>query len=60
LMPVTQPIRDAILRNANSSELRNICRQLNMRTLRRSALLKLARGQTTIEEVINSSVRDDI
>lgn len=60
LMPLTQQVKDAILRNANSSELRNICRSMNMRTLRRSALLKLARGQTTIEEVINSSVRDDI
>ena len=60
LMPLTEQIKDAILRGASSNELRTICRNMGMRTLRRSALLKLARGQTTVEEVINSSVRDDI
>jgi len=60
LMPMVEQIRDAILAGATSSELRKICNQLGMRTLRRSALLKLARGQTTIEQVINASVRDDI
>ncbi|MEQ1721940.1 MAG: type IV-A pilus assembly ATPase PilB [Pseudobdellovibrio sp.] len=60
LMPINEQIKEAILRNASSNELRNICRSLGVRTLRRSALLKLARGQTSIEEVINASVRDDI
>lgn len=60
LMPMVERIKDVILKGTNSSELRKICNSLGMRTLRRSALLKLARGQTTIEEVINSSVRDDV
>jgi type IV pilus assembly protein PilB len=60
LMPINDQIKEAILKNASSNELRNICRSLGVKTLRRSALLKLARGQTSIEEVINSSVRDDI
>lgn len=60
LMPITEEVKEAILRGASSTELRNICHRLGMRTLRRSALLKLARGQTTVEEVINSSVRDDV
>lgn len=60
LMPMVERVKDVILKGTNSSELRKICNSLGMRTLRRSALLKLARGQTTIEEVINSSVRDDI
>lgn len=60
LMPLTEQVKDLILRGANSNELRAACRNMGMRTLRRSALLKLARGQTTIEEVINSSVRDDL
>lgn len=60
LMPIADQIKDAVLRGASSNELRTICRKAGMRTLRRSALLKLARGQTTIEEVINASVRDDI
>jgi type IV pilus assembly protein PilB len=60
LMPMVEKIKDAILNNANSSDLRKLCSAIGTRTLRRSALLKLARGQTTIEEVINSSVRDDL
>ncbi|MFZ3231358.1 MAG: type IV-A pilus assembly ATPase PilB [Pseudobdellovibrio sp.] len=58
LMPMTEKIKNAILRNASTSELRQIARDTGVRTLRRSALLKLARGQTTIEEVINASVKD--
>ena len=58
-MPMTEPIRDAILRNASASELRKLTKQLGLKTLRRSGLLKLARGQTTIEEVVGTSVKDD-
>jgi len=60
LLPMTEKIKDLILRNVSALELRNACRQLGYKTLRRSALLKLSRGQTTIEEVINSSVRDNL
>ncbi len=60
LMPITEKIKEMILSNASAVELRNACRQMGFKTLRRSALLKLARGQTTIEEVLNSSVRDNI
>lgn len=60
LMPINQKVKEAILSGAGAAELRNICRALGLRTLRRSALLKLARGQTTVEEVINSSVRDNL
>ncbi|MCM2353850.1 MAG: type IV-A pilus assembly ATPase PilB [Pseudobdellovibrio sp.] len=59
LMPVTGQIKDAILRNASAAELRKLTKELGFRTLRRSGLLKLARGQTTIDEVLNTSVRDD-
>lgn len=58
VMPMTEKIKLAILRNASTTELRQIARDTGVRTLRRSALLKLARGQTTIEEVINASVKD--
>ncbi|MES2801053.1 MAG: type IV-A pilus assembly ATPase PilB [Bdellovibrionota bacterium] len=59
LMPLTEKIKEAILRNASAAELRRLTRELGYRTLRRSGLLKLARGQTTIDEVLNTSVRDD-
>lgn len=60
LMPINEQIKEAILRGASANELRNICRTLGFKTLRRSALLKLAKGLTTVEEVINSSVRDNL
>lgn len=58
LMPMTELIKQAVLRKANGSELRALCTKAGYRTLRSSALLKLARGQTTIEEVVNASVKD--
>ena len=59
LMPMTEKIKTAILKNVSTSEIRVIARESGVRTLRRSALLKLARGQTTVEEVINSSIKDE-
>jgi type IV pilus assembly protein PilB len=59
LMPMNEQIKDTILRGNLGIELRQISRNLGLRTLRRSALLKLARGITSIEEVINSSIKDE-
>jgi type IV pilus assembly protein PilB len=58
LMRMNEAMKEAIIRGASSQELRNLARQQGMRTLRRSALLKLKRGITSIEEVLNASVRD--
>jgi type IV pilus assembly protein PilB len=58
VMKMTEPIKEAVLRGASQAELRSIARSEGMRTLRRSAILKLKRGITTIEEVLNASVRD--
>ncbi len=58
IMRITEKMKDAILSGATSSQIRVLARQEGMRTLRRSALLKLKRGETTIQEVMNSSVKD--
>jgi type IV pilus assembly protein PilB len=58
LMEMTQRMREAILKGASASDLRIIAREEGMRTLRRSGLLKLKRGETTIIEVMNASVKD--
>jgi len=58
LFLMNEQTKDAILKGANTSQLRSLAREQGMRTLRRSALLKLKRGITTIEEVINASVKD--
>lgn len=58
IMKITEKIKDAILSGATAGQIRVLARQEGMRTLRRSALLKLKRGETTIQEVMNSSVKD--
>ncbi len=58
LLTMPEKVKEAILANASVSQLRGISHELGLRTLRRSALLKLKRGMTTIEEVVNASVKD--
>ncbi len=58
LMQMNEAIKEAVLKGGSTEELRRLSKDQGMRTLRRSALLKLKRGVTTIEEVLNASVRD--
>lgn len=58
VMLISEKMKELILSGASASELRIRAREEGMRTLRRSALLKLKRGETSIQEVLNSSVRD--
>lgn len=61
VMKVTSAVKDAIFKGASPLELkRHTVKHDNMKTLRNSALLKLKAGLTTIEEVLNSSVGDDL
>ncbi|MFN7729364.1 MAG: type IV-A pilus assembly ATPase PilB [Bdellovibrio sp.] len=57
-MKMSEKMKEAILSGSSANQLRTLARQEGMRTLRRSALLKLKRGETTIQEVLNASVRD--
>jgi type IV pilus assembly protein PilB len=52
VMPVTQEIRDLILRNAPTAEIREVAASQGMKTLRQNALQKVLDGVTTIEEVL--------
>ena len=58
LLPMTEKIKNLVLEGGNASQIRNMSRESGLKTLRRAALLKLARGQTTVEEVLNASVSD--
>jgi type IV pilus assembly protein PilB len=58
LMSMSEGIKEAILNEVSTGELRVIARKDGTKTLRRAALLKLKSGETTIEEVVNASVRD--
>ncbi len=59
-MKITNAVKEVIFKGGTPLELkRHAVMHDKMRTLRGSALLKLKRGLTTVEEVFNSSVGDD-
>jgi type IV pilus assembly protein PilB len=58
IMRMSERIKELILLEASAADIRNMAKKEGMRTLRRSALLKLKRGETTIDEVVNASVKD--
>ncbi len=58
VMKMSEKIKELVLNGASAADIRNMARAEGMRTLRRAALLKLKRGETTIEEVVNASVKD--
>ena len=56
VMEVNDELRELILVGASSLELRKKALEQGMITLRRSGLLKVAAGQTTMEEVLRETV----
>src|SRR6267143_1034620 len=52
VMPVTQEIRDLIIRNAPAVEIGETAQAQGMKTLRQNALQKVIEGGMTIEEVL--------
>jgi type IV pilus assembly protein PilB len=58
IMRMTERIKECVLKGGTAGDLRILAKSDGLRTLRRSALLKLKRGETTIEEVLNASIKD--
>ena len=56
VLEVTDELRELILVGASSLELRKKAIEQGMITLRRSGLLKVAEGVTTLEEVIRETM----
>jgi type IV pilus assembly protein PilB len=52
VMPISEPLRDMILRSASTAELREQAQKDGMKTLRQSGLMKVLEGTTTVEEVL--------
>src|SRR2546425_172492 len=52
VMPVTEPLRDMILKNAATADIREQAQKDGMKTLRQSGLMKVIEGTTTVEEVL--------
>ncbi len=58
IMPMSDALKDLVLQGSSSVELKREAIKQGMRTLRQSALSKLAEGITTISEVIRNSAAD--
>jgi len=52
VMPIGEELRDGILKNVATAELRSLAQAAGMRSLRQAGLMKVIEGTTTIEEVL--------
>jgi type IV pilus assembly protein PilB len=52
VMPISDELREAILKSAPTSELREVAQAQGMKTLRQSGLFKVLEGTTTVDEVL--------
>lgn len=55
LLVLDDVARDMIVKNPNVTELRRICKERGMVTLREDGLLKVTAGLTTVEEVLSAT-----
>lgn len=58
VMEVTDEIKDLILNKSHSKEIKKKAVEQGMTTLRRSGLIKIKEGITSIEEVLRETVKD--
>lgn len=58
VMPIDDDIRELILARAQSREIKKKAMEKGMITLRRSGLIKIKAGITSVEEVLRETVRD--
>ncbi|MCB1184704.1 type IV-A pilus assembly ATPase PilB [bacterium] len=59
VMPITPEIRELILDRASTTELRQMAVKQGMNTLRHDGLIKVAKGVTTVEEVLRETAVAD-
>jgi type IV pilus assembly protein PilB len=52
VMPVTEELRNVILKGAQTAEIREMAQSQGMKTLRQAGLNKVLEGTTTVEEVL--------
>ncbi len=58
IMPVDEDIREMILNRSQSREIKKKAIEKGMITLRRSGLIKIKNGVTSVEEVLRETIRD--
>ena len=60
VLSVTPKVRELILRNASADDIKKQAIRDGMKTLRMSALTKVAQGLTTLEEAVSNSASDQL
>lgn len=60
VLAVTPKVRELILRNASSDDIKRQAIKDGMKTLRMCALTKVAQGLTTLEEAVSNSASDQL
>ena len=60
VLQVTPKVRELILRNASSDDIKKQAIRDGMKTLRMCALTKVAQGLTTLEEAVSNSASDQL
>ena len=60
VLSVTPKVRELILRNASTDDIKKQAIRDGMKTLRMSALTKVAQGLTTLEEAMSNSASDQL
>ncbi|MGE3609386.1 MAG: type IV-A pilus assembly ATPase PilB [Bacteriovoracaceae bacterium] len=60
VMQITPKIRELILKNASSDDIKKQAIRDGMKTLRMCALTKVAQGLTTLEEAVSNSASDQL
>jgi type IV pilus assembly protein PilB len=51
VMAISEELRDMILKNAPTADLRRVAQEQGMKTLRQAGLAKVIEGGTTVDEV---------
>jgi len=60
VMPVSPKVRELILRNSSTDDIKKQAIRDGMKTLRMCALTKVAQGLTTLEEAVTNSTSDQL
>ena len=60
VLPISQKIKELIMKKATADEIKSIARQEGMFTLRQSGVLRVIDGITTVDEVIRITAPDNV
>ena len=59
ILMMDDEVRDLVMHEASTTQLRDYAIQRGMRTLRENGLMAIYEGQTTIDEVVRETIADE-